>query len=69
MAQIEEGLTAAFEYGPNPSRSLVFDVLEAARSRVEQGYHPYGKLWEMPSEAENQKSIEALNERVKSYRD
>ena len=35
VAQIEEGLTAAFEYGPNPSRSLVFDVLEAARARVE----------------------------------
>ena len=65
VAQIEEGLTAAFEYGPNPSRSLVFDVLEAARSRVEQGYPPYGNLWEMPSEEERQKSIEALNERVK----
>ena len=68
VAQIEEGLTEAFECSPDPSHSLVFDVLEAARSRVEQGYPPYGKLWEMPSEEENQKSIEALNERVKGYR-
>ena len=68
VAQIEEGLTAAFEYGPNPSRSLVFDILEAARSRVEQGYPPYGNLWEMPSEEENQKYIAASKERVKSYR-
>ena len=68
VAQIEEGLTAAFEYGPNPSRSLVFDVLEAAQVRVEQGYPPYGNLWEMPSEAENQKAIAALEERVKGYR-
>ena len=69
VAQIEEGLTAAFEYGPNPSRSLVFGVLEAARSRVEQGYPPYGNLWEMPSEEENQKYIEASRKRVESYRD
>jgi hypothetical protein len=45
VAQIEEGLTAAFEYGPNPSHSLVFNILEAARSRVEHGLPPYGKLW------------------------
>ena len=68
VAQIEEGLTAAFEYGPSPSRSLVFDVLEAARARVEAGHPPYGKLWERPSDEENQKSIEASNERVKGYR-
>ena len=68
VTQIEEGLTEAFECNPDPSHSLVFDVLEAARSRVEAGLPPYGKLWEMPSEEENQKSIEALNERVKGYR-
>jgi hypothetical protein len=48
VTQIEEGLTAAFECNPDPSHSLVFDVLEAARSRVEAGFPPYGKLWEEP---------------------
>ena len=51
------------------SRSLIFDILEAARSRVEAGLPPYGKLWEEPSEEERQANIEALNERVKGYRD
>ena len=68
VTQIEEGLTEAFECNPDPSHSLVFDVLEAARSRVEAGLPPYGKLWEMPSDEENRKSIEASNERVKGYR-
>ena len=31
LAQIEEGLTAAFERSSNPSHSLVFQVLDAAR--------------------------------------
>ena len=31
--QIEEGLTAVFEYGPESVPSLVFNILEAARSR------------------------------------
>ena len=39
-SQIEEGLTQAFEYDPNPSHSLVFNILEAARSRVEDGLPP-----------------------------
>ena len=38
VAQIEEGLTEAFEYGPNPSHSLVFNILEAARSRWNTGF-------------------------------
>jgi hypothetical protein len=45
FAQIEEGLTQAFEYGPAPFHSLVFNILEAARSRVEDGLPPYGDLW------------------------
>jgi len=40
-------------------RSIVFDVLEAARARVEARLPPYGKLWEEPSEEERRKSIEA----------
>ena len=51
------------------SRSVIFDILEAARSRVEAGLPPYGKLWEEPSEEERRKAIEALEERVKGYRD
>ena len=31
FAQIEEGLTAAFERSSNPSHSLVFQVLDAVR--------------------------------------
>ena len=48
VSQIEEGLTEAFECNPDPWHSLVFDVLEAARIRVEAGRPPYGKLWEEP---------------------
>ncbi len=51
------------------SRSVIFDLLEAARSRVEAGLPPYGNLWEEPSEEERRKAIEALEERVKGYRD
>jgi len=50
VAQIEHGLTEAFEYNPNPSHSLVFHVLDAARRRIEHGLPPSGKLWEEPSE-------------------
>jgi hypothetical protein len=64
VAQIEEALTAAFEYGPNPSHSLVFNILEAARSRVEHGLPPYGKLWEGPSGTDKQRYIEALKQRL-----
>lgn len=60
VAQIEEGLTAAFEYGPNPSHSLVFNILEAARSRVEHGLPPYGKLWEGPSGTDKERYIAQL---------
>jgi len=42
VAQIEHGLTEAFEYNPNPSHSLVFHVLDAARRRIEHGLPPYG---------------------------
>jgi hypothetical protein len=49
VTQIEEGLTKAFECNPDPSHSLIFGVLEAARSRVEAGLPPYGNLWEEPS--------------------
>jgi hypothetical protein len=66
IAQIEEGLTQAFEYNANPSHSMVFQVLEAARQRVEHGLPPYGKLWEEPSEEERRKSIEASRKRVES---
>jgi hypothetical protein len=68
LAQIEEGLSAAFDHNPAPSHSLVFTTLEVARSRVEQGFPPYGKLWEEPSAEENQKYIAALRARVASYR-
>ena len=64
-----EGGSLPTETQLGASRSVIFDVLEAARSRVEQGYPPYGNLWEMPSEEENQKYIEASRKRVESYRD
>ena len=43
----------AFAHNPNPYHSLVFDILEAARSRVEEGSPPYGKLWDEPSAEES----------------
>ena len=46
------------------SRSLIFDVLEAARSRVEGALPAYGKLWEEPSEEESRSYIEASKKRV-----
>jgi hypothetical protein len=69
VTQIEEGLTEAFEYNPNPSHSCVFQILEAARSRVEAGLPPYGNLWEEPSEEERRKLIEGSRKRIESYRD
>jgi hypothetical protein len=69
VAQIEEGLTTAFEYGPAPSHSLVFNVLDAARQRIEHGLPPYGRLWDEPSEEERRHYMEALKKRVASYND
>ena len=75
--QILEGINSwTSEGGSLPTEAqlgtscpVIFNVLEAARSRVEQGYPPYGNLWEMPSEEETQKAIAALKERLKGYRD
>jgi hypothetical protein len=62
--QIMEGLSSL----KDPSHSLIFGVLEAARSRVEAGLPPYGNLWEEPSMEERAKLIEASRKRVESYR-
>ena len=64
VAQIEEGLTAAFEYGPNPSHSLVFNILKAARSRVEHGLLRMENSGEEPSATDNRRYIEALRQGV-----
>jgi hypothetical protein len=63
-----EGLTQAFECGPNPSHSLVFNILEAARSRVEDCLPAYGDLWERPSLEETEKAIEERGKRMERYR-
>ena len=49
VAQMEEGLTMAFAHNPTPSHTSGFDILEAARSRVEDGLPPYGDLWDTDS--------------------
>jgi hypothetical protein len=69
IAQIEEGLTEAFEHSSNPSHSLVFQVLDAARQRVEAGLPPYGKLWEEASEEERWRCREEFRKRVAYYDD
>jgi hypothetical protein len=69
QSQIEEGLTEAFEHSSNPSHSLVFQVLDAARQRVENGLRPYGKLWEKASEEERLRYMEESRRRVASYND
>ena len=61
-----EGGSLPTEAQLGASRSVIFDVLEAARARVEAGLPPYGKLWEEPSEEERRKSIEASRKRVES---
>jgi hypothetical protein len=61
---ISEGGSLPTEAQLGASRSVIFDVLEAARSRVEAGLPPYGNLWEEPSEEERRKSIEASKKRV-----
>jgi hypothetical protein len=68
-SQIEEGLTQAFEYGPNPSHSLVFKILEAARSRVEDGLPPYGDLSARPTPEETLRAIEEVKKRPTSCND
>ena len=68
-SQIEEGLTQAFEYGPNPSHSLVFNILEAARSRVEDGLPPYGDLLARPTPEETLRAIEEVKKRPTSCND
>ena len=42
---------------------------EAARSRVEAGLPPYGKLWEEASEEERRRYMEESRRRVASYKD
>jgi hypothetical protein len=69
VTQIEEGLTEAFEDSSNPSHSLVFQVLDAARQRVENGLPPYGKLWKEAFEEERQRYMEESSRRVASYND
>jgi hypothetical protein len=64
-SQIEEGIKSH----PGASHLVIFNVLEAARSRVEDGLPPYGDLWENPSAEETRKSIEGLKERLASYDD
>ena len=60
QSQIEAGLTEAFECSPAPSHDLVFSILEAARSRVEDGLPPYGDLRARPTPEETQWAIEEL---------
>jgi hypothetical protein len=55
-SQMQEGIKSH----PGASHSVIFNVLEAARSRVEDGLPPYGDLWENPSEEETRQSIEGL---------
>jgi hypothetical protein len=54
--------------GRTRSRSLIFDELEAASSRVEAGLPPYGNLWKEASMEERAKLIEASRKRTESYR-
>jgi hypothetical protein len=64
-SQMREGIKSH----PGASHSVIFNVLEAARSRVEEGLPPYGDLWQNPSEEETRQSIEGLKERLASYDD
>ena len=67
--QITEAIQREFLENPGCPHSVIFNVLEAMRSRVEDGLPPVGNLWENPSEEETRKSIEALNRRLTSYND
>jgi hypothetical protein len=69
VAQIEEGLTEAFEHNSNPSHSCVFQILDVARQRVEDGLPPFGKLWDEPSEEERRRYMEESRKRIASYND
>ena len=64
-SQIEKGIKSHL----GASHSVIFNVLEAARSRAEDGLPPYGDLWENPSAEETRNSIEGLNQRLASYDD
>ena len=64
-SQMREGIKSH----SGASHSVIFNVLEAARSRVEDGLPPYGDLWENPSAEETRNSIEGLNRRLASYDD
>jgi hypothetical protein len=64
-SQMKEGI----KFHPGASHSVIFNVLEAARSRVEHELPPYGDLWENPSAEETRNSIEGLNRRLASYDD
>ena len=68
-SQGEEGLTPAFEYGTNPSQFLVFNILEAARSRVENGLPPNGELWARPTPEETLRATEEVKKRLTSCND
>jgi hypothetical protein len=57
-SQIWEGIAEAAKFQPNPSHWLIFSVLKAARSRVEDGVAPYGKLRESSSAENIQRAIE-----------
>jgi hypothetical protein len=65
--QIAEGFTMVFEYGRAPSHGLLWNVLEAARSRVEDGLPPYGNLWEEASEEERRLYMEESKKRLERY--
>jgi hypothetical protein len=64
-SQMEKGIKSH----SGASHSVIFNVLEAARSRVEQELPPYGDLWANPSAEETRNSIERLNRRLVSYDD
>jgi hypothetical protein len=64
-SQMKEGIKSH----PGASHSVILNVLEAARSRAEDGLPQYRDLWENPSAEETRNSIEGLNQRLASYND
>lgn len=63
--QITQAIHLELHRDPHCQNSVIFNVLEAMRSRVENGLAPTGKLWEEPSEEKTQKSISELQQRAK----
>ena len=57
----------AFEYNLNPSHSCVFQILDVARQRVEDGLPAYGKLREEASRVEIRRAIEERKKRMEGY--